>query len=89
MKPRGSIYFLHTENCTKFLSYYLPFNSGANLTFRVGYMFAAYVNGINQVFPTSLVPEAFNNGVIAIQTSSQQTSDLDLNGPYASVTWKF
>lgn len=61
----------------------------SNITLAVGYLFATYLNGINQVFPTSLVPGAFNGGVIAIETASQSQSDLELNGPYATLTWKF
>ena len=70
-------------------SYTIPFKSeGSSLTFVAGYMITVYVNGINQVVPTALVPGAFNGGTIAIETASQEQSNLSLNGPYASVIWK-
>lgn len=69
--------------------YTIPFNSGSSLTLQAGYMIATYINAINQVTPTSLVPGAFNDGTVAIETSGTQTSDMNLNGPYASVSWKF
>ena len=71
-------------------TYSIPINNAkSTLTMQAGYMFAVYINGINQVVPTSLVPNAFNNGTIAIETDSQESSDLDLNGPYASLTYTF
>ena len=71
------------------LSYVIPFKSGSTLGLEAGYLFAIYVNGINQVVPTALVPGAFNNGSIAIETSAQTQSDLGLNVPYLSLSWVF
>lgn len=71
-------------------SYIIPLKTdGANVTLAAGYLFATYLNGINQVVPTALVPGAFNGGAIAIETSQQNQSNLNLNGPYVSVVWKF
>ncbi len=61
---------------------------GSDITVAVGYLFASYANSIVQVVPATLVPGAFNGGVIAIESSSQNTSNLNLNGPYASFVWK-
>jgi hypothetical protein len=52
-------------------------------------MFSTYINGINQIVPTSLVPDTFSGGIVAVETSGQVQSDLDLNGPYVSLAWKF
>ena len=56
---------------------------------ELGYLFSTYLNGIKQVVPTALVPNAFNQGVIAIETSSQVQSNLDMNGPYLKLTYLF
>ncbi len=70
--------------------YSIPFNTnGSSLTISAGYMFDDYINGIDQVVPTALVPNAFNNGTIAVESSSYQASDLSLNGPFVSIAWKF
>jgi len=72
------------------VSYLIPMRGGkSNLTLAAGYLFSAYVNGITQVVPTALVPGAFNGGTLAVETAGQTQSDLDLNGPYASLIWKF
>ena len=71
------------------INYMIPINQNeSSVTIAIGYMFAAYINGINQIVPTSLVPGAFNQGAIAIETEGQNQSDLDLNGPYVTLTWK-
>ncbi len=54
-----------------------------------GYLFSTYLDGINQVVPTALVPAAFNNGVIAVETDAQVQSNLDLSGPYLKLTYMF
>lgn len=72
------------------LNYNLPINpNGERMTFALGYLFTAYFDGITQVVPTSLVPGAFNGGTIAIETSGQVQSNLNLNGPYATLVWSF
>jgi hypothetical protein len=70
--------------------YSIPFNTnGSSLTLAAGYMLEDYINGINQILPTALVPGALNGGTIAIESSTNQESDLSLNGPFASLAWKF
>ena len=71
------------------LTYEFDFHSGSSLELEAGYKFAVYFNGINQVFPTALVPDAFQNGVIAIESSEQNQSNLDLNGPYLKLAYRF
>lgn len=71
------------------LTYLKSFRSGKDMLVEAGYAFSTYLNGINQVVPTALVPAAFNNGVIAIETSQQVQSSLDLSGPYLKVTVYF
>ncbi|PIQ43745.1 MAG: hypothetical protein COV52_00925 [Gammaproteobacteria bacterium CG11_big_fil_rev_8_21_14_0_20_46_22] len=71
------------------LSYQMVFHSGSSLSLALGYRFNVYFNGINQVVPTSLVPNQFNQGVIAIETSGQDQSNLDFNGPYIKGVWRF
>lgn len=70
------------------LTYLKSFHS-KDMLIEAGYAFSTYLNGINQVVPTALVPAAFNNGVIAIETSQQQQSSLDLSGPYLKMTFMF
>lgn len=69
-------------------SYRIAMKQSSSITFAAGYTWSDYVNGIDQVFPTSLVPGAFNGGAIAIETSAQTQSDLTLNGPYLTMVWK-
>ena len=71
------------------LHYMRSFNSGSIMQLELGYLFSTYLNGIKQVVPTALVPNAFNQGVIAIETSSQVQSNLDMNGPYLKLTYLF
>jgi len=72
------------------MSYLMPMKGAqSSLSLAVGYLFSAYMNGINQVVPITLVPGAFNGGTLAIETTGQSQSNLDLNGPYASLIWKF
>jgi len=71
------------------LSYTFMFNSGSSFVIQAGYMFTTFINGINQVVPTALVPDTFDNGVIAIETSDEKQSNLDLNGPFIKLAWRF
>lgn len=72
------------------MNYEIPFkSSGGSLSFEAGYLFAVYMDVVNQVMPTSLVPNAFNGGVIAIQTDAQVQSNFGLNGPYLKLTLIF
>lgn len=73
------------------LLYKIPFNNKSNseLTFQAGYMYAVYFNAINQVLPTTLVPGSWEAGSVAIINQSQQQSNMDLKGPFVSVSWKF
>ncbi len=72
------------------ISYVIPFNTtGSNLNIAAGYLFQAYINGIHQVVPTSLVPGAFDNGTIAIETEGDVNSDLTMNGPYLKLAYTF
>lgn len=72
------------------LLYTIPLRQNKSVfIFQAGYLFMTYLNGINQVFPTALVPDAFNQGTVAISTSTQQPSNLNLNGPYFNVTVTF
>lgn len=71
------------------LTFNETFHSGCSLAIQAGYMLGTYFNGIKQVEPTALVPNQFNNGVIAIESSSQNQYNLDLNGPYAQLTLLF
>ncbi len=52
-------------------------------------MVTMYVNAITQVNPTEMVPNTGDNGIIAITASQQTSSDLGLNGPYATLTYTF
>jgi hypothetical protein len=69
------------------LSYHKAFKKGSYLTTQLGYMYRLYVDGINQVVPSELVPNQFRNGVIALISSTQVQSNLDLSGPYIKVSW--
>jgi len=69
--------------------YHQTLSSDMSLNFEAGYLFGIYVNGINQVVPTALVPNAFNNGTIAIETDEQEQVNLMLNGPYIKLSWLF
>lgn len=75
------------------LAYSIPFNSGSSLSIEGGYMVAAYFNAINQVTPTGTVHDngndTFSKGIVALTGSTQTQSDLDLNGPYVRLAWKF
>lgn len=71
------------------MAYTTAFQSGRSLSLEFGYLFSTYLNGINQVVPTALVPNAFNNGAIAVETSEQQQSNFDINGPYIKLSWLF
>ena len=71
------------------VNYTAPLKNGSSVAFALGYLFGVYFDGINQVVPGSLVPSAFNGGVIAIETSQHEQSNLSLNGPYATVIFKF
>jgi hypothetical protein len=71
------------------LTYQYAFHSGSSLEVQGGYIFDTYLNGINQVVPTALVADQLNNGVIAIETSAQDQSNLTLNGPYLKVNYLF
>jgi hypothetical protein len=66
-----------------------PLKSGKNWSLEGGYLFTTYLNGINQVVPTALVPNAFNQGIIAIESSGQVQSSMDLNGPYLKAKYRF
>jgi hypothetical protein len=70
-------------------TYARSFLSGSMMSLELGYLFSTYFDGINQVVPTALVPEAFNQGVIAVETSDSVQSNLDLNGPYLKLTYMF
>lgn len=65
------------------------FASGSALKVELGYMFDVYVNGINQTVPTSLVPDTFGGGIIAVATDGHDNSNFGLNGPYLKVAWQF
>lgn len=71
------------------VTYLIPFKSGSDLSIQAGYMFMTYINGINQVVPTQSVADSFNTGVVALDTSENQESDLYLNGPYVTLAWTF
>lgn len=62
---------------------------GSELTLQAGYMYATYFNAINQVLPNTLVPDSWEAGSVAIVNQSQQQSNIDLKGPFVSVSWKF
>jgi hypothetical protein len=65
-----------------------PLHTGTSITAQAGYMFTAYLNAINQVLPSSLVPGAWEAGSVAIISQAQQQSTLSLNGPYLTLAWK-
>ncbi len=70
--------------------YKIPFNkSGSELTIQAGYMYAVYFNAINQVLPNTLVPGSWEAGSVAIINQSEQQSNIDLRGPFISLTWNF
>ncbi len=71
------------------MTYMKSLRSGSLMSFEAGYMFSTYVNGINQVVPTALVPDAFNTGVVAIESSDQAQSNLDMSGPYLKLSFLF
>lgn len=71
------------------ISYEHTFRCKRRIMLQLGYMFATYFNGINQVEPTSLVADQINNGVLAVETSALQQSDLGLNGPYIKFEYSF
>lgn len=72
------------------LTYTIPFRTNkSSLNIQTGYMVTAYINGITQVVPTALVPDAFSNGTVAVETEGQNESDLDLNGPYLQIAYTF
>jgi hypothetical protein len=71
------------------LAYDVTFKGGSTLNFEIGYMFKVYLDGINQVVPATLVPNTFDQGVIAIGTEAEVQSNFDLQGPYLKVSWKF
>lgn len=70
------------------LFYTTKFNQGSTLTFQLGYMFQDYINSIYQVLPSSLVPEAWEGGSVAIISQTQRQSDLSLNGPYLKLVYR-
>ena len=70
------------------LFYTKPLHSGTSITAQAGYMFTAYINAINQVLPSTLVPGAWEGGTVAIINQAQQQSNLSLNGPYVTLAWK-
>lgn len=70
--------------------YTIPFDkSGAELTLQAGFMYAVYFDAIHQVLPSTLVPGAWEAGTVAIINQSQQHSNIDLRGPFVSISWKF
>ncbi len=71
------------------MNYSYDFTAGSQLLVQLGYMFSSYIDGINQVVPTALVPGAFSGGSIAIETSAQESSDFDINGPYIKLGYIF
>ncbi len=71
------------------LSYQMAFKSGADFSVQAGYMISAYIDGINQVVPSQMVPDSFNHGVVALAASDQEESNLDLNGPYLTLALTF
>lgn len=70
------------------LFYTMPLSSGAHVCAQAGYMFTAYINAINQVLPSTLVPGSWEAGSVATVNQAQQQSNLSLNGPYLSLVWK-
>ena len=71
------------------LFYTMPLSSGANISAEAGYMFTTYINAINQVLPSTLVPGSWEAGSVAtVNHAQQQQSNLSLNGPYLSLVWK-
>ena len=71
------------------LAYDVDFKSGSSVTFQAGYMLRTYLDGIDQVVPTALVPGAFNGGVIAIETEGNVQSNFNLSGPFVKMSWSF
>ena len=70
--------------------YQIPFDkAGSVLTIEAGYKYAVYFNAINQVLPNTLVPGSWEAGSVAIVNQSEQQSNIDLKGPFVSVSWKF
>jgi hypothetical protein len=70
--------------------YTLPFkNSESELTFQAGYMYSVYFNAIHEVLPQTLVTGSWEAGTVAIVNQTQRDSNLDLKGPYLSVSMKF
>ena len=63
--------------------------SGSELTLQAGFMYAVYFNAIHQVLPSTLVPGAWEAGTVAIINQSQQQSNIDLRGPFISITWNW
>jgi len=50
-------------------------------------MISSGMHNINHIKSTELVPDAFNQGTVAIITSAQESSNLDMTGPYVKLTW--
>lgn len=71
------------------IEYTIPLRLENSIIFEAGYIFTVYINAINQVTPATLVPNAFNQGVIAIATDTQVQSNLSINGPYLKLSWIF
>ncbi len=71
------------------LLYKFPVQSNSEVTLQAGYLYSVYFNGVTEVLPSSLVPTAWEAGSVAIITQSQQQSNVDLRGPFVSVSWKF
>lgn len=61
----------------------------SELTLQTGYMYMVYSDAINEVLPSSLVPGSWEEGSVAIIGQSQTESNLSLDGPFFSLSWKF
>jgi len=64
-------------------------NSKSELTLQAGYLYAVYLNAIQEVLPSTLVPGSWEAGSVAIINQTQQQSNIDLRGPFISASWKF
>lgn len=71
------------------LLYSVPFDKGSALTLQAGYTYAVYFDAINQVLPGTVVPGSWEAGSVAIINQVQQQSNVDLRGPFLSVSWLF
>lgn len=70
--------------------YKVPFDkSGSELTVQAGYLYAVYFNAINQVLPSTLVPGSWEAGSVAIINQVEQQSNVDLRGPFVSLSLAF